>query len=227
MRINNKISRVLLAFCLFALVYTYPAPAWSSTPVTKPPKGEVTIVIDAINRKLTVFSDGEPHKQYPCAVGTNDTPTPVGNWAIKRKSSNWGTGFGTRWLGLNVPWGIFGIHGTNKPGSIGTFASHGCIRMFNTHVEEIYPWVSLDTPVIIIGNPFGNPGCTHRILRNGEKGSDVMEIQRNLRRLGYYDGETDGIFGGGTEKAVIQFRKDNNLRHDNCIDEDCYKLLGL
>ena len=47
---------------------------------------------------------------------------------------NWGGGFGTRWLGLNVPWGIYGIHGTNQPWSIGTQASAGCIRMFNRHV---------------------------------------------------------------------------------------------
>ena len=36
-----------------------------------------------------------------------------------------------RWLGLNVPWGNFGIHGTLDPYSVGWASSHGCIRMNN------------------------------------------------------------------------------------------------
>jgi len=200
-------------------------------PVSKekipPPSGEVVLIIDTINRKLTVYSDGEPYKQFPVAVGKNETRTPVGNWKVFRKALNWGNGFGSRWIGLTIPWGIYGIHGTNKPYSIGTYASHGCIRMFNYHVEQLYPWVEPGTPVIIVGNPFANPGHPHRVLRRGEKGADVMEVQRNLKRLGYYNGEIDGIFGGGMEKAVIEFRKDHNLRYDNCVDLDFYKKLGL
>lgn len=200
-------------------------------PVTKekipPPPGEVVLIIDIINRKLTVYSDGEPYKQFPVAVGKNETRTPVGNWKVLRKALNWGNGFGSRWIGLTIPWGIYGIHGTNKPYSIGSYASHGCIRMFNNHVEQLYPWVEAGTPVFIAGNPFANPGHPHRVLRHGDKGADVIEVQRNLKRLGYYKGEIDGIFGGGMQKAVIEFRKDHNLRYDNCVDEDFYKKLGL
>ncbi len=43
-----------------------------------------------------------------------------------------------RWIGLNVPWGVSGIHGTNMPGTIGSEASHGCIRMLDKDVEEHY-----------------------------------------------------------------------------------------
>jgi len=54
-------------------------------------------------------------------------------------------------MGLNVPWGIYGIHGTNKPWTIGQFASHGCIRMRNKDVEELFEWIPVGTNVLIEG----------------------------------------------------------------------------
>jgi len=190
-----------------------------------PPTGEVAIVIDVRNHTLTIMSDGRPYRQFPCAVGKNETPSPTGNWKIKRKAAHWGTGFGTRWMGLSVPWGIYGIHGTNKPGSIGSQASHGCFRMFNRHVETIYPWVKVGTPVHVIGNPLGPNPRPELVLNSREPA--VVEIQRSLSRLGYYEGPIDGIFGPAMEKAVIQFRKDHGLRYDNRVLDDFYEALGL
>ena len=53
---------------------------------------------------------------------------------------------GTRKLGIGMG---FAIHGTNKPGSIGRAASHGCIRMLNKDIEELYTMVEVGTPVFI------------------------------------------------------------------------------
>ena len=117
-----------------------------------PPEEDIAIIIDTINRTLTLIRDGQPDQQFQVAVGKPQTPSPVGTWEVIQKSTNWGTGFGARWLGLNVRWGIYGIHGTNKPASIGSYASHGCIRMHNEKVKQLYPLVSLNTPVYIIGN---------------------------------------------------------------------------
>ncbi|MGC7845855.1 L,D-transpeptidase family protein [Desulforudis sp. 1088] len=192
---------------------------------TPPPKGEVAIVIDTRTRKLIVMDDGMPHRVFPCAVGKPETPSPVGNWKIKRKAAHWGSGFGSRWMGLSVPWGIYGIHGTNKPGSIGTYASHGCIRMFNSHVEELYRWVKVGTPVYIIGNPLGPYPRPVLVLNSREPA--VVEVQRVLAKKGYYNGPVDGIFGSAMLKAVIQFRKDNKLPYDNRVDGKMYELLGL
>lgn len=194
--------------------------------IKSPPKGEKLIIIDTTKRMLTLFNDNEPYHQFPVAVGKHETPTPIGNWKIVRKATNWGTGFGTRWMGLNVTWGIYGIHGTNKPFSIGGYQSHGCIRMHNKHVEQLYPWVSAGTPVIIVGNPFLYMETPYKILRRGDKGSAVMEVQDALKRLGY-DLQVDGIFGYGMEKAIIQYRKDTGLPHDNSVNEQVYKSLGL
>jgi lipoprotein-anchoring transpeptidase ErfK/SrfK len=45
--------------------------------------------------------------------------------------------------------GQYAIHGTNNPGSIGGYVSHGCIRMYNQDVTDLYDRVSVGTPVIV------------------------------------------------------------------------------
>ena len=76
------------------------------------------IVIDTKSCHLTFYRDGQAVKSFPVAIGTRKTPSPIGEWKIIHKGGSWGGGFGARWMGINVPWGIYGIHGTNKPGSI-------------------------------------------------------------------------------------------------------------
>ena len=185
------------------------------------------VLIDTVDHRLTVFQEGKVVARYPVAVGKLATNTPVGTWRVQRKAMNWGTGFGTRWIGLNVPWGIYGIHGTNKPWSIGTSASAGCIRMHNEAVEAVYPLVEPGTPVIVTGNPFGYGEFNHRTLRNGDVGSDVMQVQRALIIRGLYHGPVHGIFDGETEKAVVSLRRAARLGPDNCVDGEVYNLLGL
>ena len=46
--------------------------------------------------------------------------------------------------------GQYAIHGTNNPGSIGRFVSHGCFRMYNSDVMDLYNRVSLGTPVVVL-----------------------------------------------------------------------------
>jgi lipoprotein-anchoring transpeptidase ErfK/SrfK len=50
---------------------------------------------------------------------------------------------------LTLRGGEYAIHGTNRPSSIGRFVSHGCIRMFNSDIRELYRLVSIGTPVIV------------------------------------------------------------------------------
>jgi peptidoglycan hydrolase-like protein with peptidoglycan-binding domain len=184
------------------------------------------IVIDIDARRLTVYSEGKPFKSYPVAVGKPSTPTPVGNWKIVNKGV-WGGGFGTRWMGLSIPWGRYGIHGTNRPGSIGTAASHGCIRMLNSHVEELYNWVGYGTPVKIISGGFGDIGYYRPNLSRGATGAAVKEVQCQLRDFGYYKGGLDGIYGYQTEQAVKSFQKDNGLEQTGAVDQRTYDALGI
>lgn len=192
-----------------------------------PPAGEIHILIDTFKRRLTVFSDNKPYAQFTIAIGKADTPSPIGNWKIVNKSVNWGNGFGTRWMGLNVPWGVYGIHGTNKPWSIGSMASHGCFRMWNKDVETIYPWIKHGTPVTVVGNPFGYMSGGIQRLNAGDTGSAVIFVQSKLKRRGFYEGNADGLFGPATEKAIMKLQKQYGLKRSGQIGNEEYNLLGL
>jgi lipoprotein-anchoring transpeptidase ErfK/SrfK len=50
---------------------------------------------------------------------------------------------------LTLRGGEYAIHGTNRPSSIGGFVSHGCIRMYNSDIRELYRLVSIGTPVVV------------------------------------------------------------------------------
>jgi N-acetylmuramoyl-L-alanine amidase len=65
------------------------------------------------------------------------------------------------------------------------------------------------------------------ILRQGSKGSDVKEVQRRLKQWGYYDGAVDGVFGGGTEKAVQYFQRKNGLTADGIVGAKTAAALGM
>jgi peptidoglycan hydrolase-like protein with peptidoglycan-binding domain len=192
-----------------------------------PPSGEVSVVIDTFRRKLIVLSDSAPYAQFPIAIGKAETPSPIGNWTVINKASGWGTGFGTRWLGLNVPWGIYGIHGTNRPWSIGSMASHGCFRMRNTDVERIYPWIKTGTRVFVVGNPFGYMSGGIQRLNRGDNNAAVRYVQEKLKRRGFYNHEPDGMFGRISERAVLQFQKKYNLEQTGQFGTREYEILGL
>ncbi len=188
-------------------------------------KSNRRLIINTHKRTLTLYIDDEPYKTYPIAIGKPSTKTPIGEWAIISKSTGWGGGFGSRWMGLNVPWGIYGIHGTNKPGSIGTAASHGCIRMFNKHVEELYDLVPLKTRVKVIGKRL--PVNVHRELQAGQTGLAVMQLQDNLKQLGFEPSYMDARYGPSTTKAVKELEAQFNLKTDGNSDWNVIYLVEL
>jgi lipoprotein-anchoring transpeptidase ErfK/SrfK len=187
------------------------------------PTGHITLTVDVPSRRLTVYADGVPFRTFPVAVGKKSTPSPIGEWRIVRKAVHWGTGFGTRWMGLNVPWGTYGIHGTNKPWSIGTYASHGCIRMLNKDVELLYQWVQPNTLVKIVGPlpRMKNPPT----LRKGQANQDVVALQFLLQQVGVYSGDADGRFGDITEEAVKTYQLAQELPVTGIVDQTVWKSL--
>ncbi|HHY82377.1 MAG TPA: L,D-transpeptidase family protein [Clostridiales bacterium] len=199
--------------------------------VTKEPnnktESQYDILIDLTESMLYLFENNKLIKKYPVAQGKPETPSPIGVWYIVNKARNWGGGFGTRWMGLNVPWGTYGIHGTNRPSSIGNRASHGCFRMRNRDVEELYSIVPFKTRVIVYGGPYGNMGSTFDKLEPGDRKSQVAEVQKRLQKLGYYTGAIDGIYGEGMKAALLKFKKDNNLPLTHYVDWATYKALGI
>ncbi|MDH7480167.1 MAG: peptidoglycan-binding protein, partial [Syntrophomonadaceae bacterium] len=187
------------------------------------PRGEVKLVVEVAARKLTVLSDGEPFCSFPVAVGKKNTPTPIGEFRITRKALDWGGGFGSRWLGLSVPWGIYGIHGTNKPWLVGQAVSHGCIRMRNRDVERLYRMVYPGVEVDLKGNlPRRQKPPT---LRRGQASQEVVALQFLLRQAKLYPGRADGRFGEETEAAVRMLEEQNQLAVDGIADAEVWKLL--
>ncbi len=116
------------------------------------------IVVSIPDKKLVLFEGDQAVKVYDVAVGKPSTPTPQGEFQIVQRIPHptWfgpnivvapgkNNPLGTRWLGLSVAG--YGIHGTNVPSSIGKAASHGCIRMRNEDVEELFELVGVGVKV--------------------------------------------------------------------------------
>jgi lipoprotein-anchoring transpeptidase ErfK/SrfK len=124
--------------------------------------GPRRIVVSIPDRKLAILESGKVIRIYPTAVGAPASPSPAGKYTIVTRLTEptwYGKGkivgpgknnpLGTRWLGLSVAG--YGIHGTNVPASIGHNASHGCIRMRNRDVEELFEMVSVGDAVELHG----------------------------------------------------------------------------
>ena len=129
-----------------------------------------TIVVDLSDLELTLYDGLKVERTYPVAAGSPSYPTPQGEWEIIDKAENptwtnpapdgWGKDLplqipggpsnplGTRALYLNAP-GIR-IHGTPASYSIGSYASHGCVRMLMEDVEALYEIVPIGTMVHIV-----------------------------------------------------------------------------
>lgn len=223
-------TAVLIVAVFMSLTFSI-TQAWALNYLAKsllhPPVGETYILIDTETRNLTLYIKGKKSKSYPVALGKDESPTPIGTWKIKRKARNWGEGFGSRWMALDVPWGLYGIHGTNKPWAIGSYASGGCIRMFNEDVEEVYDKVKVGTVVVISGEIFSPFYEERRRLHAGHRGTDVMLLQMKLKEQGYFKGEIDGFFCEGTEEALKRFQKDHFFEVTGQLNRDNYAAVGL
>ena len=130
-------------------------------------------------------------------------------------------------MGLNVPWGQFGIHGTVYQSSLGWASSHGCIRMNNDEVAELFKIIPIGTKVTIIDGPYGPFGKGFRYLESGMYGSDVFEIQKKLKELGFFNENPNGKFGLATEQAIKKYCKAYNLYTRKTIDPELQKKMGF
>ncbi|MBD5639420.1 peptidoglycan-binding protein [Clostridium botulinum] len=65
-----------------------------------------------------------------------------------------------------------------------------------------------------------------RVLKKGDRGSDVKKIQAVLQKIGYDVGPIDGIFGSKTEEAVKRFQLNNRLVVDGIIGPNTYEVLN-
>lgn len=122
------------------------------------PRPARRIVVSIPDRRLAVIEGDRTVHIFETAVGASKSPSPTGVYRIVNSIADptWYTKgkivpagkynpLGTRWLGLSCKG--YGIHGTNRPNSIGRNASHGCIRMRNREVEELFKMVAVGDQV--------------------------------------------------------------------------------
>lgn len=123
------------------------------------------IVINSASRLMTLYDGDKKISVFPLGLGKTWTPTPVGYYSILTKEINpsWidpsdpeyevpsgpDNPLGYRWMQIR---GNYGIHGTNRPDSIGHYVSNGCVRMLEKDVEFVYEQVEVGTPVDITYN---------------------------------------------------------------------------
>ncbi len=128
------------------------------------------LVISVSGNTLRLYERGKVTRAFGVATGTGGYPTPIGLFTVVDKEewptwfnphSPWSVGMpeqigpgrnnplGTRALYLSAS-GIL-IHGTPHDDSIGSNASHGCIRMHISDSEALYPLIPVGTPVLIYG----------------------------------------------------------------------------
>jgi uncharacterized protein YgiM (DUF1202 family) len=120
------------------------------------------IEVNKATNRLTLHQDGRTIKTYSVATGRSQSLTPEGTFKVVVKFIKPGwkgiagglseNPLGERWIGIQVNGDrgrTYGIHGTNQPDSIGTYASSGCIRMKNRDVIDLYNRVPEGTLVKI------------------------------------------------------------------------------
>ena len=126
---------------------------------------EKKILINAASRILCLYDGDVRLRLYPVGLGKVSTPTPFGYYKILTKEidppwidpsnpeyevpSGSDNPLGYRWMQFQ---GNYGIHGTDRPDSIGFYVSNGCVRMREADVEDLFDIVEIGTPVEITYN---------------------------------------------------------------------------
>jgi len=118
-----------------------------------------SLYVSTAGHTLTLLEDDVVVQTFPAAVGTGDTPTPLGEFYLTELLAPTNTGYGPYAYGISAfsevlnefgggP-GQIGMHGTDDAGSIGQSASHGCIRLHNEDITTLAGLLPLGTPITI------------------------------------------------------------------------------
>lgn len=127
------------------------------------------IFVDTRKCRVHLYENGVEVASYPCTPGMSGYATPKGDFTLSYKDpapiwynphSDWSEGMeetiapgpsnplGVRALAVSCGGGIF-LHGTTNTGGLGSPGSHGCVRLSNSNIVELYDRVSVGIPIII------------------------------------------------------------------------------
>ncbi len=134
----------------------------SPLPVQFPNRLEISLN----RRQVALYRSNSLIRRYPIAIGRAGWDTPTGTFKIRQMQENptWinpltdavipggdpDNPLGSYWIGFWTDgrnW--IGFHGTPQPHTVGKAVSHGCIRMYNDDISELFNQVSPGMPVIV------------------------------------------------------------------------------
>ncbi|MEW5792233.1 MAG: L,D-transpeptidase family protein [Pseudomonadota bacterium] len=165
------------------------------------PLRSATIIINIPQRMVFVLQDGEAVAGYPVGLGKPDWQTPTGPFrvVVKEENPTWDVPksiqeemrregkvvktkvppgpdnpLGAYWIGLNRPG--YGLHGTIAPLTVYTFSSHGCIRLHNDDIADLFGWVERGTTGQLIYEPV--------LLARLPDGRVFLEVHRDVYKKG-------------------------------------------
>ncbi len=145
------------------------APVETETTETEPApesaEQALSLRLSLSDRRVYVQRGETVETSYPVAIGRSGWETPTGEFEVSSQVAEpgWTNPFtsevmppgpenplGDRWIGFWTDGtNVIGFHGTPNRDSVGQAASHGCVRMYNEHIRELYDIVALGTPVIV------------------------------------------------------------------------------
>lgn len=130
-----------------------------------PEETEIRLVLKLAERRVYVYQGSQVEASFPVAVGKPGWETPTGTYEVMSmlQDPGWVSPFtgeeippgpdnplGERWIGFWTDGQNFiGFHGTPTRNSVGQAASHGCVRMFNEDIRQLYELVSVGTTVVV------------------------------------------------------------------------------
>jgi L,D-transpeptidase ErfK/SrfK len=161
------------------------------------------IVVNLPQRMLFHFEDGRVTGAYPIAIGRPDRKwqTPMGPFRVikMKEDPTWrvpasiqdemeeegkevvdevepgpDNPLGKFWIGLSLP--VLGIHGTNRPSSIYSYRTHGCIRLHPDDIAALFDAVELNDRGQIVYLPL--------MMARLDDGRILVESQRDIYRRG-------------------------------------------
>ncbi|WP_310423461.1 L,D-transpeptidase family protein [Chamaesiphon sp. VAR_48_metabat_135_sub] len=141
-------------------------PTVTASTAQPPVQNVVNLLLKLNEKQVYVYKGDKIIAKYPVAIGKKGWETPTGEWQVMEKIKNpaW-TSFktgevvaagkqnplGQRWIGFWTDGqDVIGFHGTPDVKSIGTEASHGCVRMFDRDVKALFPLVQVGTTVKVV-----------------------------------------------------------------------------
>lgn len=126
---------------------------------------DMRLVLRLGERRVYLYDGDTVEATYPVAIGKPGWETPTGSYEVlyMLDQPGWTNPFtgdvvppgpdnplGERWIAFWTDGqNYIGFHGTPNRESVGQAASHGCVRMYNEHIRELYELVEVGTPVMV------------------------------------------------------------------------------